>query len=93
MAATRQNWDDGIRCAALTLWAKGSTAKEIEDMYGMSRHTLTGIKQKSLSRGWVKGSPVLLEYVQRSPQSGILVDINREAGLPRFGVMPGGPCQ
>jgi hypothetical protein len=70
MALKRQNWDDGIRCTALSFWMAGKTAKEIEELYGMSRRTLNNIKQKALSRGWVEGSPVLLEHVTRAPQSG-----------------------
>ena len=71
MAPRRQNWDDGIRCTALTLWSSGAkTAVEIKQLYGMSRQTLSDIKKKALSRGWVEGSPVLLEHVQRAAQSG-----------------------
>ena len=69
-AQTRKNWDDGVRCTVLTLWVTGTPPKQIKELYGMSRQTLYDIKKKALDRGWVEGSPVLLEHVSRAPQSG-----------------------
>jgi len=70
MATRRKNWDDGVRCTILTLWTTGSkTLEEIQEQYSMSPNTLYGIQRRALSRGWVKGSPVLLEHVQQTPRS------------------------
>lgn len=71
MATHRQNWDDGVRCTVLTLWTTGmKTPAEIKELYGISRQTLHNIKRRALSRGWVPGSPVLLEHVQQATRSG-----------------------
>lgn len=67
----RTNWDDGIRCAVLTLFSNGTTAKEIQAKYGMSRYTLSEMKKRAISRGWVPGSPVLLKHVEHAPKSGM----------------------
>ena len=69
MSTKRQNWDSGIRCGALTLLTFGKTPKEIEEIYKINQKTLSKIKKKALSRRWVESSPVLLEHVQRIPQS------------------------
>ncbi|KAI2612915.1 uncharacterized protein GGS25DRAFT_141456 [Hypoxylon fragiforme] len=62
--------DNGVRCQALTLFGIGATRKRIQEVTGISLAGFSRLLQKATERGYVKGSPVLLSYVQDAKRSG-----------------------
>ena len=70
MPVRSKEWDNGVRISILVLWAEGKPVKDIVKQFGMPRQTFYKILKKAQGRGWVKGNPVKLEYVEDAPRSG-----------------------
>ena len=70
MPVKSKEWDNGVRASILALWAEGKPVKDILEEFDMSKATFFAIRKKAQSRGWVKGNPVELEYIEYAPRSG-----------------------
>ncbi len=70
MPVRSKEWDNGVRASVLTLWAEGKPVKDILKEFDMPKTTFYSLQKKAQSRGWVKGNPVELKYIEDAPRSG-----------------------
>jgi hypothetical protein len=73
MPVKKKNWDVGIRVSVLALYSNGKPVKEILEDFDMPKRTFYLLLEKARDRGWEKGQPVLIEYVEDAPRSGAYV--------------------